>query len=96
MESAAAKGIGHGNSHFITAVSGTESLDYGRLRLSRVEVLAMFDAKTARIRAVDDLRAEKLRAKPSEAVIFAAELVLKYVHPTLVDFLGMSQPSERD
>jgi len=42
------------------------------------------------------LRAEKLSAKPSEAVIFAAELVLKYVHPTLVDFLGMSQPSERD
>ncbi len=56
----------------------------------------MFDAKTARIRAVDDLRAEKLRAKPSEAVIFAAELVLKYVHPTPVDFLGMSQPPERD
>lgn len=49
---------------------------------------------TSRLEAIEALEAEAKREKPSELVILAANLVLKYGNPEPVQWLDKSQPKE--
>lgn len=54
------------------------------------------DRMTARLNAIETLEAEAKRERPSEAVILAANLVLKYVKADAPQWLDKSQPKEGD